>query len=189
MLSMRDIQDKFLDILPTYRGELQKLEDRLIFCGAIQYHLLSETYVRGGRHIFGHAPEDSAHAGSYVPIDYVPCDHGLYVIRHDQHEVHHAYEVAHEARGDTWSPSEMRYHAPGHESCPLCGKTLQVTVSELLDTRDLVLVCCPSFKEGEVTVDVLPIFSAALVKGSYSSSLSIPFQRSKNAMTRVSSNV
>lgn len=176
MLTQRQLQDRIFFLLPTYRGELQKLEERLMSCGDIDYNFMGSSFARGGMHIFGEAPPNHELAGTYVPIDYIPCDHLLYIIQGERTAVPQEEEAV-------LGASYVR----GHESCPLCGKAFHVEFSFPLTIRDLVLVGCPTLKEGEVTIDVLPIFSTTLVQGSRSSALDIPHQRSKNPMTRVSS--
>ena len=172
MLTQRQLQDRVLLTLPTYRSELQKLEERLIACGDVDYHFVSSSFTRGGMHIFGEAPASHALAGTYVPIDYLPCDHQLYVMRHERPEQQE-------------TDKDFLYNVRGHESCPLCGKPLPVALNEALVPRDLVLVACPSLKEGEMVVDVLPIFSTSLVRDAWA--LNLPHQKSKLPMTRVSS--
>lgn len=171
MLTQRELQDRIFVLLPTYREELQKLENKLITCGDIDYHFVSSSFARGGMHIFGEAPADHALAGTYVPIFYVPCDHELYVIRNERPE-------------ERETDKDFMHLVNGHESCPLCGKPLPVNCNDALVSRDLVLVACPSLKEGEMVVDVLPIFSTTLVRDAWA--LNLPHQRSQNPMTRVS---
>lgn len=170
-MTQRELQNLVLTILPTYRSELRALEGRLIAAGQVDYRFVGEAFMRPGLHIFGKAPEGHAlaEADTFVPIDYIPCDHHLYVLRDVR-------------------PTEDTEELPvrGHESCPLCGKPIPIELRIPLTTRDLVLVGCPVLKEGEVVIDVLPVFSATLVAGALSSALNIPYQRSKNAMTRVS---
>jgi len=176
MLTMREVQDKIFELLPTYQAELRQLAEQLIGDKVVDHDFLSLGFIRSGRHIFGRASaadprvkSGDVEKNAIVPIDYVPCDHRVYVIRHN-------------------SPLKDIPKQPpfiGHETCPLCGKMLQVSVAALLSTADLVLVGCPKFKEGKVTVDVLPIFSSGLVDDAYITAMSVPHQRSKNAMTRV----
>jgi len=170
MLTQRQLQDLILTILPTYREDLQKLENKLITCGDVNYHFLG-SFARGGMHIFGEAPPSHELAGTFVPIDYIPCDHFLYVIHSDRPE-------------ERETDKDFMRSAHGNESCPLCGKPLRVSLSDQLTSKDLVLVGCPRLKEGETVVDVLPIFSPTLVKGAWG--LDLPHQRSKLPMTRVS---
>jgi len=167
MLTQRELQDKILTMLPTYRRELQKMENRLITCGAVDRHFVSESFTRVGIHIFGEASE-----GHNAPIDYLPHDHQLYIIR---------AEVSPVSDGDAFM-----IKGKGNESCPLCGKPIPVQLKEALVPQDLVLVGCPVLKEGEIVIDVLPIFSPTLVKDAISVCLNLPHQRSKNPMTRVS---
>jgi len=123
-------------------------------------------------YIYGEDSSEHQSAGDFVPIDYIPCDHHLYVIHN---EIPERQEFDKDAPLVSYS---------GHETCPLCGKSLRVELSERLTTKDLVLVACPILKEGETVVDVLPIFSLALAKNAWA--LDIPYQRSKRALTRVS---
>ena len=170
MLTQRQLQDLILTILPTYREELQKLENKLITCGDIDHHFLS-SFARGGMHIFGEAPPSHELAGTFVPIDYIPCDHHLYIIRNERPE-------------ERETDKDFMTSARGNETCPLCGKPLRLSLRDQLTSRDLVLVCCPALKEGEIIVDLLPIFSPGLVKSAWA--LDLPHQRSKQPMTRVS---
>jgi len=175
MLNRRTIQDIVLrGYLPTTTGELRALEERLVTCGDVEQHFLE--YGRPGMHIFGQAPEDHECYPGCVPIDYIPCDHHIYIIRHDPINASPAGPLG-----------ELRVQ--GRETCSLCGKPLRLAFGIPLDTKDLVLVGCPALKEGVTIVDVLPIFSKTLVKGSLGSALNIPYQRSKYAMTRVDEKV
>jgi hypothetical protein len=171
MLDRRTIQDIVLrGYLPTTKEELRAFEERLLTCGDVDQHFLE--YSRPGMHIFGQAPEDHACYPGCVPIDYIPCDHHIYIIRYTPINASPAGPIA-----------ELCVH--GREACSLCGKPLRLAFNIPLDTKDLVLVGCPALKEGMTIVDVLPIFSRTLVQGSLGSTLDIPYQRSKNSMTRV----
>jgi len=175
VLNRRTIQDIVLrGYLPTTKEELRALEDRLISCGDIDHHFLE--FSRPGMHIFGQAPEGHNCYPGCVPIDYIPCDHFIFIIRGEH---------------DNAPPADLfeALQVQGRETCSLCGKPLRLALHTPLDARDLVLVGCPRLKEGQTIVDVLPIFSTTLVKGSLGSALNIPYQRSKNAMTRVDDKV
>lgn len=169
MLTQRELQDLILELLPTYHEELKTLEERLIQCGAIDRHGVGE-FTRSGIHIMGTAPPSHKQAGERIAIDYIPSDHTCYVIRHQRSEVS-------EADKDILRP------ARGNEVCPLCGKPVRVSLSDKLDTKDLILVVCPVIKEGERVVDVLPVFSTTLMRSAFS--LDLPHQHSKLPMTRV----
>ncbi len=96
----------------------------------------------------------------------------------------HSAAALTEAVEEQETDKDFMMSAQGNEACPLCGKPLRVSLSNKLTSRDLVLVCCPRLKEGEIIVDVLPIFSPTLVKSAWA--LDLPHQRSKLPMTRVS---
>lgn len=175
MLSSYELQNRVFFLLPTYKEELRALEDRLIACGDVDHYFLE--VVRSGMHVFGQAPKASPHYPANVPLDYIPCDHFIYIIRWEPIP--------------TTSPTsllELTKHPAvhGRESCSLCGKPLRLELWNPLNARDLVLVGCPSIREGQTVVDVLPIFSTTLVQGARGGALDIPYQRSKNPMTRVS---
>jgi len=172
MLSRFDIQNRIFFLLPTYNEELRALEERLIACGDVDHYFLEGA--RGGMHIFGQAPEGHELHPANVPLDYIPCNHFIYIIRG---------EPLDDAPIDPLKNNMYLYK--GRETCSLCGKPLRLELSNVLDARDLVLVGCPDLREGQTVVDVLPIFSTSLVKGARGGSLDIPYQRSKNAMTRV----
>jgi hypothetical protein len=170
MLTTRELQNRVLEILPTYKEDLRNLEEQLITCGEVDYWFLE--CARPGIHIFGEDRTAKAKKGAtYVAIDYIPSTHILYFLRE--------------------KPIEHRQGmdgivGKGSETCPLCGRPLPISLSHLLQHNDLALVGCPELREGITVVDVLPIFSTTLVSGSLTGSLGIPYQRSGNALTRVS---
>lgn len=178
MITQRTLQDWILGILPTFKTELQKLEEQMIFCGHADHHFLSAGFIRGGVHIFGMAPDTdlsdpkhTPHTGTFVPVDYIPNDHQLFVIPGERRPPVKMEDAVRDARG--------------HETCPLCGKMFRVSLPKRLSSHDLVLVCCPAFKEGQIVVDALPIFSYTLMEEILSCTVNVPHQRSKVSMTRV----
>jgi len=179
MITQRTLQDWVLGILPTFKAELQKLEERMIFCGHVDHHFLSEGFVRGGIHIYGMSsnddladPEHTPDTGIFVPVDYIPNDHQLFIIPGER--------AKRETKGG-WEPRDNH----GHETCPLCGKMFRVGLHKRLSHQDLVLVCCPALKEGQIVVDALPIFSPTLMEDITGCTLDMPHQRSRVSMTRV----